>query len=297
MGRKMGMVRRGSRWVGRKWRKRRARISRERAKARSKGVGRIGEVRKGQPTPPPRSRLRDRVPVLTTDAEVVERDLTRRYRDLRVRADRRHTFVCAAHKPPRQFRSAAELANHTLEEHDEPVLHQRGSVAPAKRVRPKATRPQSGRSTNRPDPTGPRQRAPRPSNEERANRLRMGHYMDKIRKAAVSNVGAGNAAAQLGDIGSERITKVSQIVEIGTAIEQLGLAFEEALIGFQQNARTSEEAPIDEEVVSKLTPAVGAAEEISKAALAFLAAFEDRYGDDIRKAQAGERMNNEALTS
>lgn len=261
------------------------------------------------------------------DAAAVEQE---RHRAKLRRLERRHVFLCGGHTPPQRFATAAELNEHMATEHTEPVVHPRGQVAkpapkprqlpkpaPRAKTRPPVQRPapdstdtarrtrehnQPVGAANLPRPTpvpggrvATRRRNP---TSERDIRLRViKHHMDKIRQEAVSNVSAGNATAALGDIGSAPIRNVSQIREIATAIEALGLAFEEAIEGFQQNARTSETAPIKEEVLRTLDAAKEGGQMVATAAVAFVSAFDDEYGPDIREAQAGERMDNSALTS
>lgn len=101
--------------------------------------------------------------------------------------------------------------------------------------------------------------------------------------------------ATIGDIGSMPLTTVSQIREALTAMERLGIAMEEAVIGFTQNARTSEQAPVDAEVLSHLKPAETAAAAFARAMVTTLSAFDEEYAPDIAAAQQGERMDNTAL--
>jgi hypothetical protein len=101
----------------------------------------------------------------------------------------------------------------------------------------------------------------------------------------------------LGEIGTTPIQSVSQVRELSVALEQVGMAIEEGITGFMRNARQSPSAPIDEEVLKELRPMVEAGSQMAQAAVRFLAAFEEFYGPEIRKAQAEERMSNAALTN
>lgn len=103
--------------------------------------------------------------------------------------------------------------------------------------------------------------------------------------------------ATLDEIGSARIRSVSQIKELMAGLEKVALQLEEAVTGFQRNASTSEEAPVDAGVLAQLDSAKEGAETVAAAVVGFLSAFEEYYAEDIREAQAGERMENQALTS
>jgi hypothetical protein len=207
-------------------------------------------------------------------------DARNRANDLDHRRTQRHsTFVCYGHVEPQRFATAAELNAHLELDHPEDPVHDIGSESkPIRNMTPPSRPP------GRPRATGgagrrPRQRGSGPRGTKAAQNL------------------AGEAMATLGDIGTARITSVSQIKDIAAAIEKLALQFQEAIEGFQQNGRTSEQAPIDQEVLATLDPAKAGAEQIRTASVAFVSAFDEHYAEDVREAQAGERMGNEALTS
>lgn len=194
------------------------------------------------------------------------------------RRERRSTFVCYGHVDPQRFATADELNAHLEIGHPEEPVHDIGSESkPIRNIAP-ATRPPNqpkGRTTRRTTKTG--------GSGARGN-------------TAAHNL-AGEAMATLGDIGSAKIKSVSQIKDIAAAIEKIALQFEEAITGFQQNGRTSEEAPIDAGVLSQLNPAKAGAEQIRAAAVSFVSAFDEYYNEDVKEAQQGERMSNDALTS
>ena len=62
-------------------------------------------------------------------------------------------------------------------------------------------------------------------------------------------------------------------------------------------ARLGTDLPIDEGVLRRLDGAKEGAEQVARAAVKFLAAFHEYYDQDIREAQAHQRMSNQALTS
>jgi hypothetical protein len=194
------------------------------------------------------------------------------------RRERHSTFVCYGHIEPQRFATADELNAHLEIGHPEEAQHPRGSeTKPTRNItpsRPPSRPPGSGGAGTRPSRTGSGTRG----------------------TTAAHNL-AGDAMATLGDIGSAKIVSVSQIKDIAAAIEKIALQFEEAIEGFQKNGRTSEEAPIDAGVLTQLNPAKAGAEQIRTAAVAFVAAFDEYYHEDVQEAQAGERMTNDALTS
>jgi hypothetical protein len=100
----------------------------------------------------------------------------------------------------------------------------------------------------------------------------------------------------LAELEDQPVTSVSQIELTGSALASLARGLHEAAEGFMTNARRSEEAPVDEDVLRHLHGVMSGAETASRAALAFLEAFHERYDGDIREARQGERMNNAALT-
>ena len=100
----------------------------------------------------------------------------------------------------------------------------------------------------------------------------------------------------LHELEDQPVTSVSQIELTGSALAGLAQGLREAAEGFMTNARRSQEAPVDEDVLRHLRGVMSGAEEASRAALAFLAAFHDRYDADIAEARQGERMDNPALT-
>jgi hypothetical protein len=202
-------------------------------------------------------------------------------RERRQRLDRWHRFTCMVHTPPMQFASAPELNAHLLTDHTEQAQHPRGTQGPPVRHIPPTRRAQAAGSSSRPPNT---QTTKRPGR-------RIG-----IRRKAVDKL-AGNAQAQLGDIGSTPVRTVSQIEEVANTLEAIALQLQEAVEGFQHNARTSEEAPIDEGVLRQLNLAKEGAEMVARGAVRFLGSFHDYYDEDIKEAQARQRMSNEALTS
>ncbi len=301
------MGRSRSKWwprVKRAWRRHRARVKRQRAAEQRK-------TRKAKPTGIPL----EVTPSAKGDGVIVRmttwmHDFTAApwdsdyvalgevgHRQKARRLDRRHVYRCEAHLPPRRFASVADLNQHLLEDHPEPTRHPRGTESRPTRPRrrmPAPTRPPNGR------PAGARKPLPQTADEAAALDTKMSlikKYIDKIQKEAVHNMGADAASNTLGDIGSMPIQTVSQIREAMVALEAIGNALEEAVTGFQQNARRSEQAPVKEEVLVHLTPAVDAAQQIANAVTTFISAFDDEYGPDIRDAKAGERMDNTALTN
>ena len=100
----------------------------------------------------------------------------------------------------------------------------------------------------------------------------------------------------LAELESQPVRSVSQIELTGSAMASLARGLREAAEGFMTNARRSEEAPVDEDVLRHLRGVMSGAEEANRAALAFLEAFHDRYDRDIREVQQGGRMDNPALT-
>jgi hypothetical protein len=105
----------------------------------------------------------------------------------------------------------------------------------------------------------------------------------------------GNAIS-LADVETEPVRSVSQIELAAAAFEGLAEGMHRAAEGFMANARRSAEAPIDADVLARLRGVASGAEEAARAAKAFRAAFADRYGPDVRAAQAARRMDNPALT-
>lgn len=197
----------------------------------------------------------------------------------RRRVERRHTFVCYGHIDPLRFATAAELSAHLEHGHPEQVRHRRGKESPPIRnVTPR----------NRP-PRRPRGGRPRTKDRTRPGSGNRG--------TAAANKWAGEAMATLDEIGSARIRSVSQIKELMAGLEKVALQLEEAVTGFQRNASTSEEAPVDAGVLAQLDSAKEGAETVAAAVVGFLSAFDEYYAEDIREAQAGERMENQALTS
>lgn len=364
-----------------------------------------------QRTAQARERLRDSDVTMLNEA--AHRERLRRF-------DRRHRFTCSAHNPPLVFASAADLNQHLVEGHPEPVRHPRGQESrprtsparlpnpaprsPAARKRAAAT---TGPVDDKPgEPLDSRERARqerlqrerqaylerqrevkhrqaiereqielerlrllvqaqrtrqryeeqresraererrevreaeerrqlREAEERQAERERVERaaraearkraaaaraangrlpdsttaselatkakliklYFNKVREEAVRNVGASDATTTLKDIGSMPVTTVSQIREIAVALEAVANSLQEAVVGFRQNARTSEQAPIKEEVLTHLQAAESGAEEIAAAVIRFISAFDEEYGPDIAAARAGERMDNTALTN
>jgi hypothetical protein len=100
----------------------------------------------------------------------------------------------------------------------------------------------------------------------------------------------------LADIEDEPVRSVSQIELAGAAFQGLAAGMRDAAEGFMAHARHSAEAPIDPDVLARLRGGISGAEEADQAARAFLAAFADRYGLDIKQAQARQRVDNSALT-
>jgi hypothetical protein len=190
------------------------------------------------------------------------------------RLDKRHRFRCLA--CTQQFASAQELNEHLGTAHPEPAQHAKGAVsAPVRHIPP----------TRRAKPPG------HPGGGTQRPKKRIDNRRKAVEKLAAP------ATAQLGDIGSVPVRTVSQIEEIAHAIEGIALQLQEAVEGFQHNARTSEEAPIDEGVLRQLDQAKSGAEEVARSAVKFIGAFFDYYREDIREAQAHQRMSNQALTS
>jgi hypothetical protein len=94
-------------------------------------------------------------------------------------------------------------------------------------------------------------------------------------------------ALRLADIGSTPLRSVTQIEEAANVLVEVARQLQEAVAGFQQHVRESDEAPVDEAVLARLDGAWEGAREVASAGVAFLLAFYERYAPDIRAAQAG----------
>lgn len=252
--------------------------------ARPKPVTRAGTVAVSKAPPPGAAWLAGlaayvRAQNLTDRANGKANDARNRANDLDHRRGQRHsTFVCYGHITPQRFATAAELNAHLEVGHPEPVRHAPGSES----------KPVRGVAPNRPParPVGAQRPSSKPDTTKGSG----------VRGQQAAHKWAGEAMATLDEIGSARIQTVSQIKELMAGLEKVALQLEEAVTGFQHNASTSEQAPVDAGVLAQLDPAKEGAETIRAAVVGFLSAFDEYYAEDIREAQAGVRMENDALT-